>query len=174
MAMLDAAQVLLNGEDQPDAAAIAASLTGSFDLAEPGLNENTVRGWISKQWIERDAQDAPWTFAESPEDADLILPVARALTVGAVGRGLPPRNLTRREAEWVVHIRRAVPDLEDAWVVSYLARLIERHPGVVQRFLIESPWRDGPEALDNAVMARLIPPLMGGPRPPTNTKGDER
>lgn len=168
-------------------AAIAGRLQQEYAAGRLPVQPPTARGvqaWIEQGKVGPDDLDMPWRFVDTPDDAPLILPVVRAVLDDVAMRGLPPRRVTRREADWIASIRRAAPDLEDTWTVFYMARLMGTDPAAVDVFLVYAPWRDGAEALAAAVRAGTVPlavadllgydnevRLLNDPHHPRNRKG---
>jgi hypothetical protein len=107
-------------------------------------DERTIRRRIAER-RPPNPQD-PWTLAEADGDEGaLILPVLAALMERTEGR---VAGFTREQAQWVVKVRRAAPDLEPlhAWEVAFA------YQGAVQQgreadrasldaLLAFAPWR---------------------------------
>jgi hypothetical protein len=158
-AVYDEARRLYNEDPRPGWVAMAATLASQRKADPKALGyladdprgtptADVLRSWPKAGLLWESDGLEPWRFADDPDDAYLILPVARLVT-----GELPLRRLARSEAGWVARIRRAVPDLDDLWQVYYLARLMEHEPDAVQMYLTYAPWRDeGPEPLKEALV----------------------
>jgi hypothetical protein len=128
------------------------------------INRGAVPERISRRTIvrrlkeaRRDEQSRRWTFTDSePEDAALVLATVRSDTVASAtdfpGEGLRP--LTRAEAEWVIRLKRAYPELaEHEGLVRSLAGWLVSDPPLrdpmelYEEFLAWTPWRDGGAAM---------------------------
>jgi hypothetical protein len=119
----------------------------------------------------RDAS-GPWSLADgdvSGADAALILPVLAAVVREREGH-VP--GVTRREAAWIVKLRRAVPDLPP-WETyrlarRYLVREDRKEPCMdLDLFLAFAPWRDeaAAQAYATAVTGLPLPLPAGSYRP---------
>jgi hypothetical protein len=88
----------------------------------------------------------PWSLADAEAgDVALVLPVLAAVVAKTQGSR---QHITRAEAEWLVKLRGAYPDL-DPWLAYRLARLymarVDRREATVDLdlYLAAAPWRGG-------------------------------
>lgn len=100
---------------------------------------------IAREVTPHDTSEAWRLAAADPEAAAIVLPVLAELLDSSEDR---IQGVSRREAEWIVRLRGAVPDLPatDAYKLArdYLAR-IERNEDTadLDRYLVMAPWRPG-------------------------------
>lgn len=90
----------------------------------------------------------PWKLGDSgPEDTTIVLRTIAALALGSEKHSRIYEPLTRREAEWVVRVARAAPDLPPGWPVWRLARMYLGHEQrnmptrPVDFYVAMAPWR---------------------------------
>jgi hypothetical protein len=132
------------------AAEIRRALEGLFPKQRAGIpGPRAVEKLVRAARAEPDAS-ADWTLEMSrPEDAALILPVAR----WRLGRGYKP--LTRDVARWIARVRRIAPDLDDIESINAMAVLAQRGGrdlANAQTILAFRPWTpDGRDDLARAV-----------------------
>ena len=106
---------------------------------------------IAREVTPRDTSEA-WRLAGTlanppadPDDAAILLPVLAEVHQATEGQ---VQSVTRREADWIIRIRRAVADLPgwDAYLLArdYLARG-ERNEDTADLdwYLVMAPWRPG-------------------------------
>ena len=106
--------------------------------------------------------DAAWSFLDSePEDAVLVLATERYASMDdspSDGQGL--FRLSRKEAEWVIRLKRGFPELQapehEAYVLflSAIASWSDVFPlEVIEELLAYAPWRDDGRGLWSAFEA---------------------
>jgi hypothetical protein len=183
-AVIAEAQRIYNDEPEPTWAQMHRDLQeifGEYDAP----TESTLRDWAKRGVIAKDDQDAPWSFAEgNPDDAALVLPIARAMWIARLdaeaeirktGKRLPPgaqfSRMTRRTARWIVRIRKARPEvpLGTAWILAARAAASDqaramgsgnaRDEGIdlVQTLLELEPWEDEGVLLNKAIASGAVP-----------------
>jgi hypothetical protein len=154
----ESAQQLYNLMPRPTWTSMEIDLRRMYPDGSP--SEGALRLWEKRGIITDDEEDAPWEFGSGeygPEDDGLILDWAHwDASVNAAIRIHNPESRTflpwrpsRRMARWVVHILRAVPELDRdnpgqmGWVKS-LARAALGQPGpnAVALALALKPWRN--------------------------------
>lgn len=167
------AQEIYNETPTPGWAEIARRLQSEFpDEKRVPTTGRAVSDWAKKGWIYLDIEDAPWSMADGdPEDAALVLPLLRLddddrrdhaqRTMRVPARRRP----TKRQAEWVARMRRAVvafavPTVEDWVTIERLAILASRGGPDLERvelYLAYEGWKpEGRRALAAAVADKLV------------------
>jgi hypothetical protein len=123
----------------------------------PVVSLRTVQRFLRD--FNRPDESGRWALDDvtDPEDIPLVLGVMRPFVEdSAYPPPGSPRWPTRAMADWIVRIRRAYPDLDDAGLVYYLAGLAVRgQTALVETYLTFTPWRD-PEPLFRAVMRGAV------------------
>jgi hypothetical protein len=128
--------------------------------------QNLVRGLLGQ------AGD-PWSFSttDHPEDAGLVLRVLGELW----DTGVWPRALTVDEAEYIVRLRRAVPDLPAIRALALARAYLMAADGSniytaagLDRYLAFAPWRDGAARYVKAFTENRITEYFGMPGDPTD------
>lgn len=142
------------------AKSIEAELVREFG-ADKVPTERAISGWIKDGRIRRIDPSELWSLAGATgAEAALVLPVLR---LAAETSDRPLRRFTRSEAEWIVRIRQAVPDVPLAVVLQRavaMARTIEqdRVDEALQQYLAFRPWTtDGAAAMALAQDRGVIP-----------------
>lgn len=136
-------KILARGDLDIAPAAIAEHLERKFDKAL--VPSSKTIGRVVSETRYRDSSGV-WTLGDKEIDADdaaLILPVIAAGPV------------TRQEAQWVVRVRRAVPDLPTRAVIHVVrAYMSFEHQGqsteALDFLLALAPWRTAKNADDSA------------------------
>jgi hypothetical protein len=100
---------------------------------------------IAREVTPHDTSEAWRLAAAEPAAAAIILPVLAELLESSEGR---IQSVSRREAEWIVRLRGAVPDLPaiDAYKLArdYLARRQRNEDTAdLDWYLVMAPWRPG-------------------------------
>lgn len=134
------------------APAIHAELLKEFGKGRTP-NLRTIQRWVNK--ITPEDPTGPWRLADAddPDDAALVVPV-----IATVGKEVLRWALTKREAEWVVRIRKAAPELpiiavpQVVW--TYMVWEQSEWPTELLDLVLSArPWRSltTREALDRAL-----------------------
>ena len=124
-------------------AQVHREIEGREDFKGRVLNYGTVER-IVKEFRQPVTSEA-WSFRDSDgDDANLILEVRREL-IRVWDH--PSQRISKKEAHWVVKIRKAAPDLNPAtvWLVAVMYSLRERDDAATEDlddYLAFAPWRD--------------------------------
>lgn len=144
------------------AKSIEAELVREFG-ADKVPTERAISGWIKDGRIRRIDPSELWSLAGATgAEAALVLPVLR---YAAETTDRPLRRFTRSEAEWIVRIRQAAPDVPLAVVLERavaMARTIERDrvDEALQQYLAFRPWTaEGNAAMTEAQNRGVIPSM---------------
>jgi hypothetical protein len=133
-------ELLAGDPRKPTAAAIRRAAIRSFG-ATPVPALKGVQAIVARIRRQRDPS-AVWRLSQAdPDEAALVLPV-----LGEVLKltNWQERSLTNAEAEWIVRLRRAVPDLELVDVIRYARQYVARGDGTtddLDRALASGAWR---------------------------------